>query len=114
LRMTMRASLGGNQVRVRISNAYGQRPLALGSVHIALRDTGPAIVASSDRELSFGGATTATIAPALSCSNRRSRPRRRSGPSLCSLVNQTGDTLRACDPCLPLVSCNGESGADSG
>jgi GDSL-like Lipase/Acylhydrolase family len=62
LRMTMRASLGGNQVRVRISNAYGQRPLALGSVHIALRDTGPAIVASSDRELSFGGATTATIA----------------------------------------------------
>jgi len=42
LRMTMRASLGGNQVRVRISNAYGQRPLALGSVHIALRDTGPA------------------------------------------------------------------------
>jgi hypothetical protein len=62
LRMTMRASLGGNQVRVRISNAYGQRPLALGSVHIALRDTGPAIVASSDRELSFGGATTVTIA----------------------------------------------------
>src|SRR5580693_10452371 len=53
LRMTMRASLGGNQVRVRISNAYGQRPLALGSVHIALRDTGPAIVASSDRELSW-------------------------------------------------------------
>jgi len=58
----MRASLGGNQVRVRISNACGQRPLALGSVHIALRDTGPAIVASSDRELSFGGATTVTIA----------------------------------------------------
>ena len=45
LRMTMRASLGGNQVRVRISNAYGQRPLALGSVHIALRDTGPALPA---------------------------------------------------------------------
>src|SRR5580704_8243312 len=59
LRMTMRASLGGNQVRVRISNAYGQRPLAMGSVHIALRDTGPAIAASSDRELSFGGATIA-------------------------------------------------------
>jgi hypothetical protein len=37
LRMTMRASLGGNQVRVRILNAYGQRPLAMGSVHIALR-----------------------------------------------------------------------------
>src|ERR1700730_8323242 len=33
------------------------------------------------------------------------RSRRRSGPSrlICSLANQTGDTLRACDPCLPLV-----------
>ena len=62
LRMTMRASLGGNQVRVRISNAYGRRPLDLGGVHIALRETGAAIVAGSDRKLSFGGAATATIA----------------------------------------------------
>src|SRR5260370_36886880 len=62
LRMTMRASLGGNQVRVRISNAYGQRPVAMRSVHIALRDTGPAIVASSERQLRFGCGTTATIA----------------------------------------------------
>src|SRR5439155_7981158 len=62
LRMTMRASLGGNTVRVRISNAYGQRPLDIGSAHIALRETGPGIVAGSDRKLSFGGAQTATIA----------------------------------------------------
>jgi lysophospholipase L1-like esterase len=62
LRMTMRASLGGNQVRVRISNAYGQRPLDIGGVHIALRQAGPAIVVGSDRALSFGGETTATIA----------------------------------------------------
>ena len=45
LRMTMRASLGGNQVRVRISNAYGRRPLDIGGAHIALRDKGAAIVA---------------------------------------------------------------------
>src|SRR5271154_2626581 len=62
LRMTMRASLGGNQVRVRISNAYGRRPLDIGGAHIALRDTGPAISAGSDRKLSFGGAATSTIA----------------------------------------------------
>jgi lysophospholipase L1-like esterase len=62
LRMTMRASLGGNQVRARISNAYGRRPLDIGGVHIALRETGAAIVAGSDRKLSFGGAATATIA----------------------------------------------------
>ena len=62
LRMTMRASLGGNQVRVRISNAYGQRLLAIGAVRIARREGGPAIVAGTDRELTFGGAKQATIA----------------------------------------------------
>ncbi|HEV2099659.1 MAG TPA: SGNH/GDSL hydrolase family protein, partial [Stellaceae bacterium] len=62
LRMTMRASLGGNRVRVRISNAYGQRPLDIGGAHIALRDAGAGIVASSDRQLTFGGAATPTIA----------------------------------------------------
>ena len=62
LRMTMRASLGGDTLRVRISNAYGQRPLDIGGAHIALRDAGPGIVAGSDRELSFGGEKVATIA----------------------------------------------------
>src|SRR5260370_477226 len=62
LRMTMRASLGGDTVRVRISNAYGRRPLDVGGAHIALRDAGAAIVPGSDRELSFGGENTATIA----------------------------------------------------
>ena len=49
LRMTMRASLGGDTLRVRISNAYGGRPLNIGGAHIALRDAGPGIVAGSDR-----------------------------------------------------------------
>ncbi len=62
LRMTMRASLGGDTVRVRISNAYGRRPLEIGGAHIALREAGPAIKAGSDRKLAFGGAATATIA----------------------------------------------------
>ncbi len=62
LRMTMRASLGGKEVRVRISNAYGQRPLLIGGAHIALRDKGAAIVPGSDRALSFGGERSASIA----------------------------------------------------
>ncbi len=62
LRMTMRASLGGNRVRVRISNAYGRRPLEIGGVHIALRDAGAAIIAGSDRQLNFSGAATTTVA----------------------------------------------------
>src|SRR5260370_28106348 len=62
LRMTMRASLGGETVRVRISNAYGRRPLDVGGAHLALHDAGPAIVPGSDRKLSFGGEKVATIA----------------------------------------------------
>ncbi len=62
LRMTMRASLGGDTVRVRISNAYGRRPLDIGSAYIALRDAGAAIADGSERQLSFSGEKTATIA----------------------------------------------------
>jgi lysophospholipase L1-like esterase len=62
LRMTMRASLGGSQLRVRLSNAYGNRPLLVGGAHIALRDKGAAIQPASDRKLTFGGEATATIA----------------------------------------------------
>src|SRR4051794_17569969 len=38
LRLNPRISLGGDRLRVRISNAYGNRPLTIGAVHIALRD----------------------------------------------------------------------------
>ena len=62
IRMNPRISLGGERLRVRISNAYGGQPLAIGSARIALRDKGPAIVAGSDRKLSFGGSDSAVIA----------------------------------------------------
>jgi hypothetical protein len=47
LRMNPRISLGGDRLRVRISNAYGNRPLTIGAAQIALRDKGPAIVADT-------------------------------------------------------------------
>ncbi|HEV2335844.1 MAG TPA: SGNH/GDSL hydrolase family protein [Stellaceae bacterium] len=62
LRMNPRLSLGGERLRVRISNAYGNRPLAIGAARIALRDKGPAIVPGSDRKLTFGGSDGAVIA----------------------------------------------------
>jgi lysophospholipase L1-like esterase len=62
LRMNPRISLGGERLRVRISNAYGNRPLAIGAARIALRDKGPAAVPGSDRKLTFGGSDGATIA----------------------------------------------------
>src|SRR5690242_21711878 len=55
LRMMPRLSLGGDTLRVRISNAYGARPLAIGAARIGIRDKGPGIVPGSNKTLTFGG-----------------------------------------------------------
>src|SRR6266446_2296958 len=62
VRMNVRASIGGDTLRVRLSNAYGTGKLLVGAARVGLRDTGPAIVKGSDRTLTFGGAESATIA----------------------------------------------------
>src|SRR5262249_62221865 len=51
-----------DRVVVRIANAYGTRPLTIGSARTALRDTGPATVGGSDRKLTFGGIDGTVIA----------------------------------------------------
>lgn len=62
VRMIARVSLGGDALRVRLSNAYGSRPLPIGAAHIAIRDAGAAIVPGSDRVLTFNGAPATEIA----------------------------------------------------
>jgi lysophospholipase L1-like esterase len=62
LRMMPRVSLGGQRLRVRVSNAYGSRPLTIGAAQVALRDKGPGIVPGSSRTVTFGGDGAATIA----------------------------------------------------
>ena len=62
LRMIPRVSIGGRTLRVRISNAYGVRPLAVGAAYVGIRSTGPATVPGSNRRLTFGGEPTAAIA----------------------------------------------------
>ena len=62
LRMIPRVSLGGSRLRVRISNAYGARPLTIGAAYVGLRSSGSAIVPGSNRRLTFGGDAGATIA----------------------------------------------------
>ena len=61
VRMIVRSSIGGNRVRVRVSNAVGGASVSLGAAHIALRAKDSAIVAGSDRVLTFGGKQSATI-----------------------------------------------------
>ena len=62
LRMNPRISIGGDTVRVRVSNAYGVGPLAIGAASLGIRDEGPAIQPSSARTLTFGGDESATVA----------------------------------------------------
>src|SRR5258707_1750641 len=62
LRMMPRLRLGGDALRVRISNAYGARPLVLGAARIGVRDKGPGIVPDSNKKLTFNGSDSGVIA----------------------------------------------------
>jgi hypothetical protein len=63
VRQIAAVSIGGNRVRVVLSNEYGSRPLVIGAAHVALAGSGAAIVAGSDRALSFDGHPSVTIPP---------------------------------------------------
>jgi hypothetical protein len=62
LRMNPRVSIGGDTLRVRVSNAYGHGKLAIGAAYVGIRDKGPAIVVGSERQLTFNGSDSATVA----------------------------------------------------
>ncbi len=55
LREIVRVSVGGDTIRVRLSNAFGPQSVVIDSAHVALRAAGAAIVAGSDRVLTVSG-----------------------------------------------------------
>jgi len=55
VRLIIRSSIGGDRVRIRLSNEYGDRPLVIGSAHIAQRSAGSGIDATTDRAITFDG-----------------------------------------------------------
>ncbi len=63
LRLIVRTSIGGDHVRIRLSNEYSTRALVIGAAHIAVRDSGASIDAASDRALTFGGRPTLRLMP---------------------------------------------------
>jgi lysophospholipase L1-like esterase len=63
IRLIARVTLGGKTLRLRLSNAYGSQKLAIGSVHVGLRDgAGERVVPGSRRKVTFGDEGGATIA----------------------------------------------------
>jgi lysophospholipase L1-like esterase len=63
LRMIAHISIGGQRVRIELSNAFGGAPLVIGAAHIAIRDAESGIVPASDRTLLFSGRPTCWIPP---------------------------------------------------
>jgi len=63
LRLIVHTSIGGDRARIRVSNEYGDRPLAIGAAHVAVRDTGTSIMTGTDRVLTFGGQKGITLRP---------------------------------------------------
>jgi lysophospholipase L1-like esterase len=65
VRMIVRTSIAGQRLRVRLSNAFGGTPVVLGTAHLGIRGKESAIVADSDRALTFNGKPGCTIGPGV-------------------------------------------------
>ena len=56
IRMYARVSIGGDKLRIRLSNAYGTKPLTIGAVHVGAGARSGSIAGDSDRTVTFAGA----------------------------------------------------------
>jgi hypothetical protein len=61
LRLIVHTSVGGSQIRIRISNTFGDLPLFIGGAHIARRASGAEIDSASDRLVTFDGHSSITV-----------------------------------------------------
>ncbi len=61
VRDIVRTSVGGSELRIRISNVFGTKPLVIADVRVALRSTGARTVLGSSHRVTFGGKDTVTI-----------------------------------------------------
>jgi lysophospholipase L1-like esterase len=63
VRMIVRTSIGGEQVRLQFSSAQGTPPVRLGAAHVAVRTDGATIAADTDRAVTFGGQQSVALRP---------------------------------------------------
>lgn len=61
-RLIVHTSAGGSGMRIRLSNAFGDRPVTFDSVYAGRQEVGAAVVAGSNRRLTFAGAASITVA----------------------------------------------------
>jgi lysophospholipase L1-like esterase len=61
IRETVRVSIGGTRIRLRLTNEYGTKPLAIGAVRVALADDTGNIRVGTERPVLFSGKPTASV-----------------------------------------------------
>ncbi|MEU9338286.1 SGNH/GDSL hydrolase family protein [Streptomyces sp. NPDC048290] len=62
-RLVVHTSVGGDNLRVRLSNAFGDRPVTFDNVHAGRQKSGAELVRGSNSPLTFGGSRTVTVPP---------------------------------------------------
>ena len=63
LREIVHTTIGGNEVRIRISNTFGEDRLTIGAVHVALHGAGSAVIPSTDHAVTFSGRSSISVPP---------------------------------------------------
>ncbi len=61
IRQIVRTSIGGQRVRILLSNEYGKAPLTINATHIAIADTGTTVLPKTDRTVTFNKKSSVTI-----------------------------------------------------
>lgn len=62
-RMIVRPDIWGKEARLRLSNAFGTRPVTFTAVHLGLQTSGAALLHDSNRPVTFNGRSSVTVAP---------------------------------------------------
>ncbi|MCX4680113.1 SGNH/GDSL hydrolase family protein [Streptomyces sp. NBC_01433] len=60
-RLIVHTSTGGQGLRIRLSNVFGDQPVTFGRAYAGERATDAAVVAGTNRALSFGGSPSVTV-----------------------------------------------------
>ncbi|HEY2672088.1 MAG TPA: GDSL-type esterase/lipase family protein [Rugosimonospora sp.] len=61
VRQIVHTSIGGSAARIQLSNVFGTQSVTIADVHVAQRTSGSSIATGTDRQVTFGGATSTTI-----------------------------------------------------
>jgi lysophospholipase L1-like esterase len=65
-RLIVKPDVWGRQVRIRLSNAFGTKPITFDGAYIGLQESGSAVVAGTNPAISFKGKSAVTVEPGSS------------------------------------------------